>query len=88
MRVITRNSDPNILKTLPVPYEYILRLDCLKYNTLPYPGGWFDQPQYIVACFRIIEDEMAKWDVEKRQIEQRNKQLVDIANAQNPKKSP
>jgi hypothetical protein len=71
---------------LTVPYEYILHLECLNYGTLMFAGGWLDQPHILIRCFRIIADEDARWQEDRRVIEQRNKELVEQANAQTPKK--
>jgi len=49
-------------------------------------GGWLDQPYILLTCFRLIEDEKVKWGTDKKLIERRNKELIEKANAQNPKK--
>ena len=72
-----RTSEVEDLKKLPKPYEFLLKQDCQQAGVLPFAGGLLDQPHLLLTCFNIIDEERYLWEVDKKAIEQRNKELQD-----------
>ena len=74
VRALERTTDPEVRKNLPVPYEYLLHHECRQRDKLPFEGGLLDQPHILVLCFRLIDQEAAQAEAERRKIEEINRQ--------------
>jgi hypothetical protein len=73
-----RTTDPEVRKNLPVPYEYLLHHECQRRDTLPFEGGLLDQPHILLLSFRLIDDENAQAEAERRRLEEINRQQVEM----------
>jgi hypothetical protein len=83
VKALTRTSEPEDLEKLSVPYEYALKQRCHRLRTLPFAGGLFDQPYLLLLCFNIVDEEETLWVIDKKKIEERNRQLQQEHNAPN-----
>ncbi len=87
MRAISRTGDPEVRRKLPIPYEVVLHHECEQYHRLPFEGGLLDQPHLLLLCFRIIEDEAAQAEAERRKLEEINRQQWEAFNKQSANQS-
>lgn len=78
MKALERTSDPEVRRGLPVPYEIILYYECERRRVLPFPGSLMDQPHILLLCFRIIEDEAAQAEAERRKLVEINRQQLEM----------
>lgn len=78
-----RTTDPETRKKLPVPYEYVLHYECEKRGALPFEGGLLDQPHILLLSFRLIDDEIAQAEADRRKLEEINRQQVEMFNKAN-----
>ena len=63
---------------LPVPYEVSLYYECERRRVLPFPGSLLDQPHLLLLCFRIVEDEAAQAEAERRKLAEINRQQAEM----------
>lgn len=77
MKALERTTDPAVRQGLPVPYEIILYYECERRHCLPFPGSLMDQPHILLLCFRIIEDEAAQAEAERRKLAEINRQAQE-----------
>lgn len=87
MKALERTSDPEVRRGLPVPYEMVLYYECERRHILPFQGSLMDQPHILLLCFRIIEDEAAQAEAERRKLAEINRQQVEMFNKANPTQS-
>lgn len=78
-----RTTDPETRKKLPVPYEYALHYECERCKTLPCEGGLLDQPHILLLSFRLIDDEIAQAEADRRKLEEINRQQLEMFNKAN-----
>jgi hypothetical protein len=77
VKALERTTDPAARKGLPVPYEMVLYYECERRHCLPFPGNLMDQPHILLLCFRIIEDEAAQAEEERRKLAEINRKAVE-----------
>jgi hypothetical protein len=78
VKALERTLDPKVRQMLPVPYEYVLHHECERRGVLPFPGGLLDQPHILLLCFRLIEDEAAQAEIERRELAEINRQQAEM----------
>lgn len=78
MKALERTTDLEARRGLPVPYEVVLYYECERRRVLPFPGSLMDQPHILLLCFRIIEDEAAQAEVERRKLAEINRQQAEM----------
>lgn len=83
---MARTTDPETRRKLPVPYEYLLHFECRERTVLPFAGGWLEQPHILLLCFRVIDEEKAKAEAERRKIEEINRKMREDWAKQNKNK--
>jgi hypothetical protein len=78
VKALERTTDPEVRQGLPVPYEMVLYYECERRHILPFQGAWMDQPHILLMCFRIIEDEAAQAEEERRKVAEINRQQAEM----------
>lgn len=67
IQAIIRTEDDEQRKQLPIPWEWVIWNRCKRRGTLPRDGGELNQPHILMACFDIIDGEIARWEKELEQ---------------------
>lgn len=83
MKALERTTDPEVRRGLPFPYEVLLYYECERRHILPFQGSLLDQPHILLLCFRIVEDEAAQAEAERRRLAEINRQQVEMFNKAN-----
>jgi hypothetical protein len=78
VKALERTTDPEARQGLPVPYEVVLYYECERRHILPFRGSLMDQPHILLLCFRIIEDEAAQAEAERRKLAEINRQQAEM----------
>ncbi|MCQ3980189.1 MAG: hypothetical protein DPW09_42785 [Anaerolineae bacterium] len=55
-----------------------LYYECERRRCLPFPGSLLGQPHILLMCFRIIEDEAAQAEAERRKLAEINRQQAEM----------
>jgi hypothetical protein len=55
-----------------------LYYECERRRVLPFPGSLMEQPHLLMVCFRIIEDEAAQAEAERRKLAEINRQQAEM----------